>query len=172
MVGMPTNDAGRPHVGVQIAAAPLSSALLQLVRAHAALATRWLADIGLAPPQELVLLFLDEHGPSPQRELVRYLGRDRSTVTATIQTMERGGLVSRRPCGADKRALTVELTAQGTRLCPRVNEIWSRLEDAAFGDLADERSGALATALRQARGRLAAVAESRTTPTTERKNVR
>ncbi len=147
--------------------APLGSALLQVVRAHAALATRWLADVGLVPPQELVLLFLDEHGPSPQRELVRYLGRDRSTVTATIQAMERGGLVLRRPSGADKRALTVELTAQGTQLCPRANEIWRRLENATFGDLDDERTSVLTAVLRQARERLAAVAENRTNPAAE-----
>jgi hypothetical protein len=53
-----------------------------------------------------------------------------------------------------------------------VNEIWRRLEDTAFGDLDDERSSALAAALRLARGRLAAVAESRTNPTTEHENAR
>ena len=40
-----------------------------------------LKQIDLVAPQELVLLFLQEHGRTPQSEIVYFLGRDRSTVT-------------------------------------------------------------------------------------------
>lgn len=137
--------------GVRVAVAPLSSALLQLVRAHATFATRRLGELGLVPPQELVLLYLDEHGPSAQRELVRYLGRDRSTVTATVQTMERAGLIDRSRVPDDKRAFVVALTDRGSALCPAVQAVWRELEDATFGRLGAADRRRLADALESAR---------------------
>jgi DNA-binding MarR family transcriptional regulator len=142
--------------GVVVAVAPVSSALLQLVRAHASLAVGMLADIGLAPPQELVLLYLAEHGPSPQRDLVRYLGRDRSTVTATVQAMERNALIERSPSTTDGRALTVRLTRRGSGLCPRVNAIWTELEQTTFGWLTPPQRSRLVRTLADAQARASA----------------
>ena len=133
-----------PHPGVNVAEAPLSSLLLRVVRAHAALATAMLQQIDLVAPQELVLLFLQEHGRTPQSEIVHFLGRDRSTVTNTLQAMERAGLITRTPSRTDKRVMVVALSAKGRRLCPRIREIWSELERRTFGGLTDRQRADLA----------------------------
>jgi MarR family transcriptional regulator, lower aerobic nicotinate degradation pathway regulator len=117
------------HPGVSIEGAPVGSLLLQVIRAHAALATEMLAEIGVSAPQELILMKLADHGGSwPQSELVRYLGRDRSTVTNTLQAMERAGLLRRLPSSTDARASVVRLTRRGRKLDPRVREVWIDLE--------------------------------------------
>ena len=137
-------DARPPHVGISVAEAPLSSLMLQLVRAHATIATAMLKQIDLVAPQELVLLFLQEHGRTPQSEIVYFLGRDRSTVTNTLQAMERAGLITRTPSQTDKRSMVVSLTSKGRRLCPRIREIWSELERMTFGGLTAQQGDDLA----------------------------
>ncbi|MUL41507.1 MarR family transcriptional regulator [Streptomonospora sp. PA3] len=147
---MPTDDGRRqekPHPGIQVDEAPIGSLLLQVVRAHAALATSLLADLGLAAPQEVVLLYLQDHGRVPQSELVRFLGRDRSTVTATLQTLERAVLVERTPSQTDRRAMDVDLTEAGRGLCPRIRAAWAELERLTFGCLDQRQRAELASAL-------------------------
>ncbi|KAB8195411.1 MarR family transcriptional regulator [Nonomuraea phyllanthi] len=152
---MPTKGAGgrgaRSHPGVQITEAPIGSLLLQAVRAHAALATSLLADLGLVAPQEVVLLYLQDHGRMPQAELVRFLGRDRSTVTATLQAMERGRLIVRTPSRTDQRAMDVDLTDTGRALCPRIRAAWAELERLTFGRLAPAQREQLKAGLTAAR---------------------
>lgn len=122
-------DRRSSHPGVTVPGAPVGSALLQAIRAHATVATDMLAQIGLSPPQELVLLWLaDQGGSAPQRDLVHYLNRDRSTVTNTLQAMERAGLITRRSLPSDRRAIEVALTAKGRKLLPRVRALWLQLE--------------------------------------------
>lgn len=116
------------HVGTSIDGAPVGSLLLQVIRAHARVGTELLAEAGVASPHEIVLLYLDSQGPAAQTELVHYLGRDRSTVTATLQAMERAGLVARRPSPDDKRAMIVQLTGKGTAAVPRARAAWQELE--------------------------------------------
>src|SRR5690349_12202061 len=115
------SEGGSPprHVGTSIVGAPVGSLLLQVVRAHARVGTELLNEAGVAPPHEIVLLYLDAHGPVPQTELVHYMGRDRSTVTATLQAMERAGFVTRTPSPSDKRAMIVRLTKKGRDAVPR-----------------------------------------------------
>jgi MarR family transcriptional regulator, lower aerobic nicotinate degradation pathway regulator len=146
-----TADTRPPHVGVSVAEAPLSSLLLQLVRAHAATATAMLQQIDLVAPQELVLLFLQENGRTPQSEVVYFLGRDRSTVTNTLQAMERAGLIARTPSQTDKRSMVVSLTGKGRQLCPRIRKVWSELERMAFGGLTVRQRADLAQMLTEIR---------------------
>lgn len=143
------------HRGTTIDGAPVGSLLLQVVRAHALLGTALLREVGLTPPHEIVLLHLDERGPQPQSEIVRYMGRDRSTVTNTLQAMERAGLVARAPSPEDGRAMVVSLTPRGRRKVPAARDAWSRLEAATTRALTAEQRGALADALTAVRDELA-----------------
>lgn len=146
----PDDHQGRarpPHVGVNVPDAPVGSLLLQVIRAHARVGTELLSDVGVAPPQEIVLLHLDAHGPLPQTDLVHYLGRDRSTVTATLQAMERAGLVTRAPSREDRRAMTVQLTAKGHGTVPRAHAAWRELERRTTAHLTADRRAELLAAL-------------------------
>lgn len=117
-----------PHVGTSIEGAPIGSLLLQVIRAHARVGTELLNEAGVASPHEIVLLYLDAHGPAPQKDLVHYMGRDRSTVTATLQAMERAGLVTRTSSPTDKRAMIVQLSQKGRDAVPRAQAAWHELE--------------------------------------------
>ncbi len=142
--------------GVQVLGAPVSSALLRLVRAHVLLGTRMFAEIGLAPPQELILLRLEERGTVPQAEIVDFLQRDRSTISSTLQSMEKMGLIRRTPSPANRRALDISATDAGLELCPAVREVWVELERVAFGHLGPETRAEVVHAMNGSREALAA----------------
>ena len=94
-----------------------------------------------------MLLYLDAHGPVPQPDLVRYMGRDRSTVTATLQAMERAGLITRTPSPTDKRAMIVQLTRKGRDAVPRAQAAWHELERRTTSALTQKQQAALVDAL-------------------------
>jgi DNA-binding MarR family transcriptional regulator len=146
--------AGRRHPGVDIDEAPVSSLLLQVVRAHALVGTEMLQRIGLIPPHEVVLLHLGDHGEVPQSDLVRFLGRDRSTVTNTLQAMERAELVTRRPSPTDARAMVVALTPRGRAMLPDIRRTWADLESLTTSGLDSQQKVALIAALRTIRSTL------------------
>jgi DNA-binding MarR family transcriptional regulator len=145
----PNTDGGEADAlaGVEVADAPIGSALLQAVRPLAARAAAELTPLGLSPPQELVLLHCAEHGPVNQADLVRYLGRDRSTVTNMLQAMERSGLVTRQAVATDRRTRVVELLDAGRDLVPAVHAVWTRLESDMAAAVSRNQRRALLDAL-------------------------
>lgn len=147
--GLPMQPDARP-LTVDVAGAPVGSLFLRVVRLHRLLATTLLDRIGLAPPQELILLYLHEHGARqvPQRDIVLYLGRDRSTVTNSLQAMERSGLISRRKATVDRRMLLVSLSRKGSELVPRVKQAWSVLEQMTLEPISAIQRRQLAATLR------------------------
>jgi MarR family transcriptional regulator, lower aerobic nicotinate degradation pathway regulator len=150
------DQSGSPprHVGTSIQGAPVGSLLLQVIRAHARVGTELLGEAGVASPHEIVLLYLDDHGPVPQTELVHYMGRDRSTVTATLQAMERAGLVTRTPSPSDRRAMIVRLTRQGREAVPGALAAWHELERRTIRTLTPSQRADLMTALAAVRDAL------------------
>jgi MarR family transcriptional regulator, lower aerobic nicotinate degradation pathway regulator len=139
--------AERPHAGTHIEGAPVGSLLLQVIRAHARVGTELLSEAGVASPHEIVLLYLDTHGPVPQTDLVHYMGRDRSTVTATLQAMERAGLVTRASSPSDKRAMVVQLSRKGRDAVPRAQAAWHELERRTTSALTPRQQADLIDAL-------------------------
>lgn len=121
--------------------------------------TELLNEVGVSSPHEIVLLYLDEHGPMPQTELVHYMGRDRSTVTATLQAMERAELVTRSPSPSDKRAMIVRLTGKGRSAVPRALAAWQELERRTTRTLSLSQRTELMTALAAVRDALNEVNE-------------
>ncbi|MFA1546940.1 MarR family winged helix-turn-helix transcriptional regulator [Actinomadura chokoriensis] len=143
-----------PHVGTSIEGAPIGSLLLQVVRAHARVGTELLNEAGVASPHEIVLLYLDARGPVPQTDLVHYMGRDRSTVTATLQAMERAGLVTRTASPTDRRAMIVQLSRKGRDAVPRAQAAWRELERRTTSALTPKQQADLMDALSAVRDAL------------------
>lgn len=85
------------------------------------------------------------------------MGRDRSTVTNTLQAMERAGLIYRERSDTDARALVVALSDKGRDLIPRVRETWAQIEAATVGGLSREQLRALVEALSRMKEGLSAV---------------
>lgn len=117
------------------ATGPLSLAVFSLARAHRALAADLLRPLGLHPGQELLLMFLWEHGPQRQTDLAQYVATDSASMTRTVQRLERAGFVRRRSSPDDRRVTLVEPTPASLALRPRVAEIWAQLERATAGSL-------------------------------------
>jgi len=130
------------------ATGPLSHAIFSLARTHRALAADLLRPLGLHPGQELLLMFLWEHGPQRQTDLARHVATDSASMTRTVQRLERSGFVLRRHSPDDRRVTLVEPTPASQALRPRVAEIWAQLEQATAGALTSDEREETATLLR------------------------
>lgn len=82
---------------------------------------RHLAGIGLMPAHMPVLLAL-EHGEASQKVIAERAGVEQATMTATLNRMERDGLVSRRPNPEDGRSQLVALTDTARAKLPLVEQ--------------------------------------------------
>ncbi len=79
-------------------------------------------------------------GPMSAGELARSLGHDGGALTRLLDQLEDKGYLRRRPDPQDRRALRIELTAPGKRLCRQLSGCSARVMDAAQAALdADER---------------------------------
>ena len=106
----------------------VSHLIARIARAHWSAAAPLLARIGLYPGQELLLMRLWETDHQTQTDLANGLRLDASTVTRTVQRLERQGLVSRRPSERDGRSVVVALTKKGRDLEEPVAQAWAELE--------------------------------------------
>ncbi|MBJ3786531.1 MarR family winged helix-turn-helix transcriptional regulator [Devosia sediminis] len=95
---------------------------------------RHLARIGLMPAHMPVLLAL-EAGEASQKLIAERAGVEQATMTATLNRMERDGLVSRRPNPEDGRSQLVALTAKAREKLPLVEAAAETINQAALADL-------------------------------------
>lgn len=116
------------------AGGPISHAIFRVARLHRMLAGALLRETGLYPNQELVMMQLWDLGAQRQSELIRLLDSDASTMTRTIQRLERAGFVRRRPDPTDGRATLVEPTPASMHLRRRVEAVWAELERLTVGE--------------------------------------
>jgi MarR family transcriptional regulator for hemolysin len=101
---------------------------------------RRLAPIGLAPAHMPVLLAL-EAGPLPQKALAARANVEQPTMTATLNRMERDGLIERLPNPEDGRSSLVALTPLARAKQPDVEAVVEEINDMALGGLtAEERA--------------------------------
>lgn len=73
-------------------------------------------EAGLSPPQYAVLNILWERDGRPFKELAEAQMCTRATITGIIDTLERKGLVVRKPNPTDRRSLLATLTDEGRKL--------------------------------------------------------
>ena len=73
----------------------------------------YLKEMGLSPGQPKVLRYLSERDHSSQRELADYCDVDPSAICRMLDSMERGGFVTRSPSPTDRRSGQVALTPLG-----------------------------------------------------------
>lgn len=110
---------------------------------HRARAAELLAEIGLHPGQEIVLLELDAHGPRTQIQLAMGCECEPPTLTQLAQKLEAAGLISRHPSPTDARATVVSLTERGRALIGPLKERWIRLAETTIAGLTDTTAEAL-----------------------------
>lgn len=140
----------------------LNTALRTISIRHRALAAAHLAELGLHPGHEVILLTLDAYGPATQKHLAVEAGCEPPSVTVMVRKLESGGLITRTPSTDDGRAMRVELTDAGRALVPRLKDVWVRIAEESTAGLDEEAVGELlgglellAGVLREGRGRRA-----------------
>ncbi|MFW5952090.1 MAG: MarR family winged helix-turn-helix transcriptional regulator [Gemmatimonadota bacterium] len=131
-----------------------------LSRAQAAIADHAEADVarhGLSLTEFGALEALYHKGPLLVGELQRKVLKSSGGITYVVDRLQEKGLVRRRPCEEDRRAIHAELTPEGRTLLDRIFPLHARsIEAAAAGlTLAEQRT---ATELLKRLGRSAASA--------------
>jgi len=129
----------------------ISLLLMQVTKAHRARMGAGLAELGLHPGQESVLMQLWAEEGLTQSELVGRLGVEPPTVTKMLQRMERAGFVTRRADVRDARVSRVHLTARGRKLEAPVQAVWRRAEEQLVKPLSSEERALLRRLLRALR---------------------
>ena len=107
---------------------PVSFAIFALARSHRARAASLLADIGLFPGQEILLMKIAEKDGESQKSLCDSIGLDHSTVAKSLTRLERCGLIARHKCSIDGRVSKVYLTDKGRVAAEAVDKVWADLE--------------------------------------------
>ncbi len=74
-----------------------------------------LAPLGITGRELAVLLIVAEQPPASQLQVATRMGVDRTTMGALIDSLERKGMVERRPDPADRRRNVVALTSAGRK---------------------------------------------------------
>ena len=92
---------------------------------------------GIVPAHGAALVFLFQQKKSvPIKAVVEGTGRVKSTVTVTINTLEKYGYVRKTPCETDSRVTYVELTQKGRALRKDFDEISTILREKIYGNMA------------------------------------
>ena len=74
-----------------------------------------LGEIGLVVGQPKLITYLACHGPCGQRELAEYFEVDSAAVSRMVDSLEKGGFITRRPNEENRRCNSIELTEKGHR---------------------------------------------------------
>lgn len=106
------------------------------------------------PGQIPMLKLLDYHRELSQRQIAEHLNIKASTVTVSVQRMEKTGLIKRRPHERDQRVSLIFLTEKGRRLNARMTEIAIANEKIMFKDFTDSECCLLRRFLTQIIGNL------------------
>jgi MarR family transcriptional regulator, organic hydroperoxide resistance regulator len=102
--------------------------IVQLCRAHRATAQGLLAELGLHPGQEMVLMLLWHQDGQPQSHLAQHLGVAAPTVSKMLDRLEQAQILERHASSLDNRVSLVYLTPKGKQLEPQVAAVWQELE--------------------------------------------
>ncbi len=106
-----------------------------------------LAELGLTMRSFAVLVTVSDRAARTQLEIAQVVGLDKSTLVATIDDMERRGLVERRADPEDRRARVVQSTDEGRAVVARAAEIVQQTEAGLLGEFGAAEASRLKTSL-------------------------
>ena len=103
-----------------------------------------LRHLGVSPAGGLVLGILEDAGePRPPNYISERLIVSRATVTGVLDSLEKRGLVRRRPHPDDRRMVLVSLTEAGARTAGEVRRTVHRAEATWMAPLSERERGQL-----------------------------
>jgi len=116
----------------------MGSLLSQISRLEHARAHELLEELGLYRGQHRILRALWQQDGMTHTELSQRAHVRPSTISTTIQRMEKAGLVERKHDAEDQRVSRVYLTEAGRVVREDVEQAWRTLEDETFDGFALE----------------------------------
>jgi len=141
---------------VESMADDLNQAIIRAARAHRNAAATMLAEHGLYPGQEQVLLLVTTMGTSTQAALAQALRVEAPTMAKIVRRMVDSGFLQRTPSPTDARAWQVSLTPAGRRTSARITELWDDLERRTGAGLSSAERQQLDQLLERVAGNLGA----------------
>ena len=153
----PLKARGKPSVSPCLSKLPRHR-LVELLWSFAPAYQRWseslLVEKGLSPQRLRILGSIHERGPRIMSELKEELGVTATNVTALVDSLEKDGLVMRKPHPTDRRVTVVELTDKVmTELSPRCTEYKEQVAE-LFTDLSESECKAFVRTLEKLWSRL------------------
>lgn len=118
-----------------------------LCRAHRNYGAMMLDPLGIYIGQELILAQLWREEGLNQSQLAKLVEVEVSTMTKTLQRLERYGLIERRQDTQDTRVWHVFLTEQGRALQPVLTAEWEKIEQHTLVGFSDDERALLCTFL-------------------------
>ena len=114
----------------------------------------WRGAIGLGPGQPKVISFLARNGPCSQRQLADYFEIDPAAVCRMLDSLEKGGFVTRRTDQNDRRTGVVEVTEKGAAASDAWMEACRGMEQQMLRGFSPRETEQFADYLRRARENL------------------
>ena len=114
----------------------------------------YLRRLGLGPGQPRLLVSLERDGPSSQKRLADSLEVDQSAVCRMLDTLEKGGFVSRGVDRNDRRADTIVITDKGRRALEAWQQVGRQIDRQMLQGFTDEEVKQLAEYLERLRANL------------------
>jgi DNA-binding MarR family transcriptional regulator len=124
--------------GVDDLSARAFRAFMNTLRLHRRVMIRALADRGIHHGQAMCLRLLIANDGVTQRDLAKALHVSPPTLTKMLHSMEKAGLVRRRPDAADARLVRVELTRAGRAMEKQMHAAAAEYVNATIGRLPEE----------------------------------
>lgn len=109
-----------------------------MARAITALYDETIEGCGLRTSQFATMVSIGLHGAIRMQELAAELGLDPSTMTRTLQPLERDGYVTSEP-GEDRRVRELALTPRGHRKLAEAQALWMQAQERLRAKLGDDR---------------------------------
>lgn len=109
-----------------------------------------LTKLGLGTGQPKILGYLSRNGASGQRQLADYYDVDPAAVCRMLDSLEKGGFVTRHPDEADKRRDLIELTPAGQEAYTLWKENCLKMEERMLGGFTPEERAHFAEYLARA----------------------
>lgn len=110
---------------------------------------RSLAEWDLSPHQAMALRTAHAEDGGRVSDLAARLRIAARSATEVVDTLEERGLVERRPCPTDRRAVLVQVTDAGRDLATQVEQARKQAQLAMFDRLSESEREALAHLLRR-----------------------
>ncbi len=116
----------------------LNHLLIKVGAAHRRRSAYEFTKYNLTAGQPRILNYLFEHNGCIQRELAAACHLEPASVTSVLNSMEKAGLIERKPVQGDKRALEVWLTEKGLDQKKTIEENFITMANECFQGFTEE----------------------------------